>query len=74
MENHHHSAFWLLNKHFQRPFDEPVFGFHAVHTVAEQDNVEFFIAITRTSASTASRVAVQNKGDLMDVGRAFQTG
>src|SRR5277367_2493187 len=74
MENHHHSAFWPLNKHFQRPFDEPVFGLHAVHAVAEQDDVEFFVAITRTGAGTAPCVAVQNEWDSMDVGRAFQTG
>lgn len=35
VENHHHSTFWPLNKQFQCPFDESVFGLHAIHAVAE---------------------------------------
>src|SRR5438067_429867 len=43
MENDHYSALWSFNKHFQRPFDKQVFGLHAVHAVAEEDDIVFFM-------------------------------
>ena len=46
MEDYDHSAFWLLNKHFQCLFNEFVFGLHAIHAVAKQYYVESFVIIT----------------------------
>ena len=41
MEDCHHSALWLLDKHFQAPFNELMFRFHAIHVVAEWVDIVF---------------------------------
>lgn len=49
MENHYQSAF---DKHFQGPLNEPAFGLHTIHAMAEYNDIELFVAIIRTTAGT----------------------